>query len=190
MIWGYCYSAKEQPQRVQVPKQGAISHNPNDNSLPRSLGVLIQGSLFGNSPSQYHNCFYTIEQYLKLPLKQSLNSQDNQHPPTTLHKIPHIPTNRDHKALNRSTLGGLGTDPGMIEVLGPSGNCCKLSFSRRRTNPKSPNKASSVHLIRGPQYRQRNQHNHTYIYIYIYLFIYAHITYMYNMTSIIQYICI
>ena len=31
-----------------------------------------------------------------------------QHPPTTLLDTPYTKTNRDHKALNRGTLGGLG----------------------------------------------------------------------------------
>ena len=44
----------------------------------------------------------------------ALRSCQNQHPRTTLQDPP-LPTNRDHKALNRGTLGGPGRGSGFLD---------------------------------------------------------------------------
>ena len=62
-----------------------------------------------------HTCSF---QGLKRPQKHKGTTSTPQLP----FKIPHIPSNRDHKAINRGTLGGLGTEPIFLvsPCIGPS----------------------------------------------------------------------
>ena len=49
-------------------------------------------------------------------------------------KIPHIPTNRDHKALNRAPLGGLGRAPVSDLGLRPSS---QVGLPKGRPRPRA-----------------------------------------------------
>ena len=74
------------------------------------------------------------------PQKKKNNTNNNQalkplsskthHHPRLHFKTPQIPSGRDHKALNRGTLGGLGTESPKKPLAGQSGLCDDLGPGR------------------------------------------------------------